>query len=95
MLARESMDSLWYGYELYKRMLSFQHDLDSDLQDTGRWVNDLFLLPFLDWLVMGFLFSDSEERLLSSSGVLHFAPLENCRWPAMLSSALMPSPGQS
>lgn len=89
------MESLWYGQECSKRVLSFQNDFDSDLQDTGMWVNDIFLLAFLHWLVMSVLFCVSEVRVLSSSGCLHFVPSENCRGPAMLSNVLMPPPGQS
>lgn len=52
-----------------KRMLSFLNGLDSFLQDTGRWVSGLFLLSFLDWLVMR-EFIEREVSVLSSSGFL-------------------------
>lgn len=44
------------------------------MQDTGRWVNGLFLPALSDWLVMSFLFCESKVRVPSSSRFLPFAP---------------------
>lgn len=88
------MGSLWYFHECYKRMLLFWVDLDSDLARHREMGYGLFLQTFSDWL-MSFLFSKSQVRVPSSSGPPSSPPPETCSWPATLSKAMMPPPGQS
>lgn len=94
LLSRDFVASLWYCKILQENVVILKW-LRSTPGKIERWVNDLFLIAFLDWLAMGFLLSESEVRVLSSLGLPTSLHLEDCRWPSLLANTLMPPPGQS